>query len=174
MEILWKLAILLGVVAIIGFILSWQRFSKSYKSEMESEIERIKSYTTPEDRELTAEETTLLQYLLSSPNQALEPYRRQIPFVRVVGSCNYGCGTIDLKLKPGAIRGAVPSGGEVAKAYGNSPSGCPVDIILHQNGEGELSELEIVWYNDPKYNDPISKWIPQPTELNLGRRPSKS
>lgn len=158
MEILWKIAVVLGVICLIGLILSWQKFSKSYRSEIES----LKSFTTPEDRELTAEETTLLQYLLSSPNQALEPYRRQIPFVRVVGSCNCGCATIDLKLKLGAIRGAVPPGGIVAEAYGNSPSGCPVDVILFQNGEGELSELEIVWFDGP-----VSKWVPQPAELTL-------
>ena len=157
MEIIWIILGVLGVIFLILALLNWKKISKAHQSE----VIYHKSLTKPEDRELTTQETALLQWLLSSSNQAIEPYRRQIPFVRVVGSCRCGCATIDLKLKQKTMHGDVTIGSIVAEANGYSPSGYPVEVILHQN-EGELSELEVVWFDGP-----ASNWIPQPTDLTL-------
>jgi hypothetical protein len=153
----WKRWIGVGVISAFCVVLAIVDTKKTSTTKNE----KIKSLTIPEDRELTPTETALLQWLLSSSRQDLESYRCQIPFVRVVGSCACGCATIGLKLNPGVVRGSELSGGIVADAYGKSPSGHYIEVILHQN-EGELSELEIVWFDGP-----VSKWIPQPADLTL-------
>ncbi|MBI4267992.1 MAG: DUF3592 domain-containing protein [Chloroflexi bacterium] len=132
-----------------------RRIGKSIPPDTESG-----SMFIPENRELTTDELNLLRWLLSSPKQRLEAYRHQIPVVRVVSSCACGCATIDLGLKPNAVRRVGPST-ILANASGVSPTGQPVDVILHAR-DGELSELEIVWLDGV-----ISNWFPQPSDLTL-------
>ena len=93
----------------------------------------------PDERPLSQEEISLLNWLLAHGRSDASQYRAQISKLRVVSKCGCGCPTIDfaigttLKDGPSQI---------IADAQGNSPEGVRVGVIVHVR-QGEVSELEV-------------------------------
>jgi hypothetical protein len=95
-------------------------------------------YRAPENRPLTTDERSLLEWLILNGSRSAAKYAPQIPRVSVVSRCTCGCPTIDL-----AVDGKHADGGSelVADFVGKSPEGRQVGVILHCRG-GQISELE--------------------------------
>jgi hypothetical protein len=93
----------------------------------------------PEERALTEEELSLLEWLLAHGDSDASDYRLQIPKLRVVSRCGCGCPTVDFAI--GSTRKDGPAH-IVAEAEGKSPEGFRVGVIVHARG-GEISELEV-------------------------------
>lgn len=111
----------------------------------------------PEERALSLEEITLLEWLLAHGRSDAPQYRLQIPKLRVVSRCGCGCPTIDFAM--GTTRKIGPSD-VVADAQGRSPEGILVGVIVHIC-EDEISELEV--YGVARENEPFS--LPRPEAL---------
>jgi hypothetical protein len=92
-----------------------------------------------DERPLTTEERTLLEWLISIGGERAVRYASQVPRTTVVSHCSCGCPTIDL-----AVDGKTASGISelTVDADGMSPEGFPVGVVLHCR-EGLLSELEV-------------------------------
>jgi hypothetical protein len=93
-----------------------------------------------EERPLCGEEIALLEWLLDHGSGDAPKYRYQIPLLRVVGSCECGCPTIDLAI--GGTSHKTGASHIIADGEGTSPEGAFVGVILHVR-EGEISELEV-------------------------------
>jgi hypothetical protein len=93
----------------------------------------------PDERSLSQEEISLLEWLLGHRRSDVSQYRAQVPKLRVVSRCACGCPTIDFAI--GTTRRDGPSH-IIADAEGSSPEGVRVGVIVHVR-EGEISELEV-------------------------------
>jgi len=93
----------------------------------------------PDERSLSQEEISLLEWLLGHKRSDVSEYRAQIPKLRVVSRCRCGCPTIDFAIGTTTREG--PSH-IIADAQGSSPEGVRVGVIVHVR-EGEISELEV-------------------------------
>ena len=92
-----------------------------------------------DERSLSQEEASLLEWLLTHGRSDASQYRPQIPKLRVVSRCGCGCPTIDFAI------GTVRKNGLsqiIADAEGTSPEGVHIGVIVHVR-EGEISELEV-------------------------------
>jgi hypothetical protein len=92
-----------------------------------------------DERSLSQEEISLLEWLLSHKRSDVWQYRAQIPKLRVVSRCGCGCPTIDFAM--GTTRRDGPSH-IISDAEGSSPEGVRVGVMVHAR-EGEISELEV-------------------------------
>jgi hypothetical protein len=94
-----------------------------------------------DERELTEPERALLQWLIQNGTGNATELMAQLAEARVVSRCGCGCPTIDLAI--GTRAGSTREGSDiVADAFGESPEGYAVGVILHVR-EGLLSELEV-------------------------------
>jgi len=100
------------------------------------------SFVIPEHRDLTTEERRLLEWLVTNGPSDTTPFATQVARTRVVARCKCGCPTLDLAVGEKTSRTVGPST-ILADAFGHSPEGVPVNVILHAR-EGELSELEVI------------------------------
>lgn len=114
-------------------------------------------YRRVEERPLTTEERTLLEWLIVHGGRSASAYSSQLPLVTVVSRCTCGCPTIDLAVAGGPTSG--PSS-VIADAEGTSPEGIPVGVLLHSR-EGKLSELEV--YSISGFKGRVS--LPSPADL---------
>jgi hypothetical protein len=95
---------------------------------------------TPDVRPLTAEERSLLEWLIEHGTRNASAYLPQLDTVSVVSRCHCGCPTIDLAV---AGKAAPPGGSTVLADFdGVSPEGVQVGVILHAL-DGLLAELEV-------------------------------
>jgi len=110
-----------------------------------------------EPRPLTADEQAILDHLLSLDFEGVEQLRRQAADAAVVGRCDCGCPTIDIKTHgepldvplPGRLS---PVEGRVVPVADEEIAG---DVILFID-DGRLSYLELVWYTET----PPTAWPP--------------
>jgi hypothetical protein len=93
----------------------------------------------PDERSLSREEVSLLEWLLGHGRPDASQYLPQIPKLRVVTKCGCGCPTVDFAL--GGDRKDGPSR-IIADGEGTSPEGVRVGVCVHVR-EGEISELEV-------------------------------
>lgn len=100
------------------------------------------SIVIPEHRDLTDEERRLLEWLVSNGSPNNRAFTSQVAQTKVVSRCACGCPTLDLAIGEKTSR-TVGVSTILADAYGHSPEGVPVNVILHAR-EGELSELEVI------------------------------
>lgn len=105
-------------------------------------------FTRSEHRDLTVKERRLLEWLISNGNPEASAYVSQLPQVKVVARCICGCPTLDLALGVKTSR-TVGFSTILADAFGHSPEGVPVNVILHARGR-EISELEVVSCDETK------------------------
>ena len=112
------------------------------------------------ERSLTVGERELLAWLVRSGLSPDSPYVAQVSSARVVGRCDCGCPTIDLQVS--ASPPARELGLEdIVNAYGESPEGVKVGVILFARG-GELCSLEVYSVEgEPTYT------LPSPAALTL-------
>lgn len=114
-----------------------------------------------EPRPLSPDERALLEFLLSGEFPGREELKSQSKSAEVVGFCECGCGTVNLRVG-GAAPQALCKEPIPVEARGNR-----VDVLLFVR-KGLLSSLEIVDHCDtrplpyPKPSD-LSLWVP-PTE----------
>lgn len=94
-----------------------------------------------DERPLTNQERALLEWLIQNGTGNSTELMAQLAEARVVSRCGCGCPTIDLAI---GTRVEPTRGGSdiVADAFGKSPEGYAVGVILHLR-EGLLSELEV-------------------------------
>jgi len=104
------------------------------------------NFVIPEHRDLTSEERRLLEWLVTNSPTDTMPFAPQVPQTKVVARCKCGCPTLDLAVGEKTSR-TVGLSTILADAYGHSPEGVPVNVILHAR-EGELSELEVISMDD--------------------------
>ena len=114
-----------------------------------------------EERELTDRERALLRWLIQNGTGNSIELMAQLAEARVVSRCGCGCPTIDLVI---GTRLTPTRGGSaiVADAFGQSPEGYDVGVILHVR-EGLLSELEMYAHTNV---GPFS--TPSPESLQMG------
>jgi hypothetical protein len=105
-------------------------------------------FTISEYRDLTFEERRLLEWLIVNGNPEAPAYASQFSQVRVVARYTCGCPTLDFALGEKRFR-TVGASTILADAFGHSPGGVPVNVILHAR-EGEISELEVVSCDETK------------------------
>ncbi|MGA9981295.1 MAG: hypothetical protein WBQ08_21930 [Candidatus Sulfotelmatobacter sp.] len=94
--------------------------------------------TVREERSLSPEETTLVEWLVEHGRPDASQYGWQVPKLRVFSRCGCGCPTIDFAIGETRKTGASHI---IADGKGKSPEGAAVGVILHVR-EGEISELE--------------------------------
>jgi hypothetical protein len=94
-----------------------------------------------ENRPLTVEEKTLLEWLMEQGSPEAREFTPQLEHARVVGRCGCGCPTIDLGIGASDTR-TVGASQILAEFVGTSPEGWQVGVLLHAR-DGKLSELEI-------------------------------
>ena len=104
-----------------------------------------------EPRPLNDAERSVLRALLAPDYPGVEELRLQIPDAVVVGRCDCGCPTVDIKVNGGVPRSSVHTKNRLAPyearvaPLNHEPVG---DIILFVD-DGYLSSLEYVPYADP-------------------------
>ncbi|MDX6501711.1 MAG: hypothetical protein QOG23_4971 [Blastocatellia bacterium] len=104
------------------------------------------NFVIPEHRDLTSEERRLLEWLVTNGTNSTTLFAAQISQTKVVARCKCGCPTLDLAVGEKTSR-TVGLSTILADAYGHSPEGVAVNVILHAR-EGELSELEVISMDD--------------------------
>jgi hypothetical protein len=114
-------------------------------------------YRLADERPLTTEERTLLEWLVAHGFPNAGKYAAQLPRVTVASRCACGCPTIDLVVDGSQTSGASEL---IADFEGRSPEGVSVGVILHCR-EGQLSELEV--YPIDEIEGPFA--LPNPSTL---------
>lgn len=97
--------------------------------------------TFPQPRKLKPNEKELLEFLLTADFPGRDDLKEQLQYVEVVGDCECGCGTIDLKVNEYPKRAFVEEPIPV-EAHGEG-----IEVLLFVRG-GLLCSLEIVDYED--------------------------
>ena len=100
------------------------------------------NFVIPEHRDLSHEEHRLLEWLVHNGSANSAAFAAQVVQTKVVARCTCGCPTLDFSICGKTSRTVGPST-IIADAYGHSPEGVPVNVILHARN-GELSELEVI------------------------------
>jgi hypothetical protein len=111
-------------------------------------------------RELSTDESALAEFLLSVEFPGRDELRKQLRFAQVTGPCEYGCGTILIRVND-ATGKAVTTERVVVEAYGKG-----VDVLMLVR-DGTLSSVEIVDHGDARplrYPRPkeLTLWVPPP------------
>src|SRR5438094_3595192 len=96
-------------------------------------------YRAPEERPLTMEERTLLEWLIAHGVPNASRYSSQIPRAKVESRCTCGCPTIDLAVDGKQMFGPSEI---IAGAGGTSPAAIAVGATLHCR-EATSSALEV-------------------------------
>ncbi len=99
------------------------------------------AHTIPENRPLSSEERTLIEWLVTNGAPEAQSYALQLKNLHVVGRCSCGCPTVDLAVGDAQQSTKGPSH-IIADFLGLTPEGIEVGVILHAR-EGKISELEI-------------------------------
>ena len=106
-------------------------------------------------RPLSSEERVLVEFILRADFPGSEKLREQIDSVEVVGRCECGCGTVNLRVRGASdnrsVEGLLP-----AEAHGEG-----VDVLLFARA-GFLSCLELVFHDDR-----LPRPFPSPRDLRL-------
>lgn len=124
-------------------------------------------------RPLTEPEALTLEFLLQARLPGVEELRRQIQAVQVVGQCDCGCATVDLRVDRDKVAPApaFAKRSELVVAAAASRTTAiqhPAAVWLFVDAEGWLRELEIVdWVgeNPQPVFPPVDSWeAPQSAE----------
>jgi hypothetical protein len=99
------------------------------------------AYTIPENRQLNAEERTLIEWLIANGIPEAKNYAQQLEGLHVVSHCSCGCPTVDLAVVDAQASTTGPSR-ILADFLGVTPEGQQVGVALHAR-EGKISELEV-------------------------------
>jgi hypothetical protein len=94
-----------------------------------------------EPRKLKPNERELLEFLLTADFPGRDELKAQLQHVEVVGDCECGCGTIDLKVNE------YPTRAFVEEPIPVEARGEGIEVLLFVRG-GLLCSLEIVDYED--------------------------
>jgi len=127
------------VVPLVLFVWGAREMFRSFKGVRLGSTTKTDQLHVPDERSLSQEEVSLLEWLLGHGQPEASQYKMQIPKLRVVSRCGCGCPTIDFAL--GTVRKDGPSH-IVAEAEGSSPEGIHVGVVVHVR-EDEISELEV-------------------------------
>jgi len=98
-------------------------------------------YTIPENRQLNAEERTLIEWLIANGIPEANNYAPQLEGLHVVSHCSCGCPTVDLAVVNAQASTTGPSL-ILADFLGVTPEGQQVGVMLHAR-QGKISELEV-------------------------------
>ena len=99
------------------------------------------AFTIPENRQLNAEERTLIEWLIANGTPEAKNYAQQLEGLHVVSHCSCGCPTVDLAAVNAQASTTGPSQ-ILADFLGTTPEGQQVGAILHAR-QGKISELEV-------------------------------
>jgi len=113
-----------------------------------------------EPRPLSSEERALVEFLLSAEFPGRDQLNSQLGFAEVVGTCECGCGTVNLAVTGPAAR-AVCREPIPVEAHGTG-----IQVLLFVRG-GLVCSLEIVDFEDKR---PLP--YPRPRDLKLWVPPS--
>jgi hypothetical protein len=122
--------------------------------------------TTPcAPRPLSSAEAAVAEFLLSVEFSGRDELRKQLKSAQVTGTCECGCGTINIRVSDTSERAAATQR-VVVEAYGKG-----VDVLMFVR-DGLLSSIEIVDHGDARalsYTRPeeLTLWVP-PSRINRG------
>ena len=119
--------------------IAWCRREKS-TSSVSARIRQVGTPRIREDRVLSPQERTLLEWLIENGTPEAKEYRSQLEQLRVIGRCFCGCPTIDLSV--GGERSAPGSMKILSDYTGETPEGLQVGVLLFAT-DGRLSCMEI-------------------------------
>lgn len=122
------------------------------------------AHTIPENRQLTTEEQTLIEWLIAHGTSEAKNYARQLEGLHVVSRCSCGCPTVDLAVVNAQASTTGPSL-ILADFLGVTSEGQQVGIILHAR-EGKISELEVY-----QLDETVGTSLPKIETLNPFDRP---
>jgi hypothetical protein len=111
------------------------------RPQPQTEVPSFKHAPIAEDRPLTPEERTLLEWLIEHGKPEARDFTTQLQGIRVVGRCRCGCPTIDLGVE-GAKEATTGASQILADFVGQTPEGWQVGVLLHVRS-CKLSELEV-------------------------------
>ena len=100
------------------------------------------------DRPISSEERAIAEWLLLHSIPTALSFLPQLEGARVIGQCNCGCPTVDLRVADGT-RPAQPQDNLVGEATGEV-NGKMVGVMLRQSG-GHLACLEIYDLSDVEH-----------------------
>ena len=104
------------------------------------------SVMLPEDRPLSGEERTLIEWLIANGVPEAKAFAPQLDNLRVAGRCSCGCPTVMLAVGDTQSPATEPPF-ILADFRGTAPDGQQVYVVL-QARNGKLSELEIFSFGD--------------------------
>jgi hypothetical protein len=122
------------------------------------------AYTIPENRQLNAEERTLIEWLIANGIPEAKNYAQQLEGLHVVSHCSCGCPTVDLAVVNAQASTTGPSR-ILADFLGVTPEGQQVGVMLHAR-EGKISELEVY-----PMDETVGSSLPKIESLNPFDRP---
>lgn len=125
------------------------------------------AYSLPQDRSLTPEERTLIEWLLRHGEPNAQDFLPQLEAAHVYCKCSCGCPSIDIRIPetlPAAHSKTNMLADFIGKVYGNL-----VGVMLTQAG-GRLSGLEIYAFGD--IPEPFG--LPDPSTLYKFESESKT
>jgi hypothetical protein len=99
------------------------------------------AYTIPENRQLDAEERTLIDWLIANGIPEARAFTEQLTDLHVVGRCSCGCPTVDFALED-SRQGTMGPSKILADFFGVTQEGIEVGVILHAL-QDKISELEV-------------------------------
>jgi hypothetical protein len=116
-------------------------------------------------RALLPKEKALLEFLLSVDFPGRDELREQLDHVKVIWTCDCGCGTVTLRLKDQVPRAAV------ARYIPVEAHSKKVDVMLFVR-DGQLFSLELAFHDQhsPKeFPDPedLKLWVPPPEHADI-------
>ncbi|MEU2038790.1 hypothetical protein [Nocardia niwae] len=113
-------------------------------------------------RTLTDLETSVVAKLLSSDAADASAYLAQVPFSQVVATWGVGSPSIDLVVRPSAVRVSGSPDGIFAGGAVTDRNGEPIGEIMLWVENGWLSAIEYAWYTDERPHA-----LPEPGRIEL-------
>ncbi|MEV6324938.1 hypothetical protein AB0M45_27710 [Nocardia sp. NPDC051787] len=120
------------------------------------------SSTPVQPRTLTDLETSVVTKLLSSGLPGASEYLAQVPYSQVVVIWGIGSPSVDLAVRPGAVRASGSPDGIFASGAVTDCNGSPIGEVILWVENGWLSGIEYAWYTDEHPHA-----LPEPGQIEL-------
>ncbi|MFF7945065.1 hypothetical protein ACFZC5_35795 [Nocardia gamkensis] len=111
---------------------------------------------------MTDLEISVVTKLLSSEAPGATEYLAQVPYAQVVATWGVGSPSVDLSVRPGAVRASGAPDGIFAGGAVTDRDGSPIGEVILWVENGWLSGIEYAWYTDERPHA-----LPEPDRIEL-------
>ncbi|MEU5761353.1 hypothetical protein [Nocardia sp. NPDC047648] len=118
--------------------------------------------SSTQPRTLTDLETSVVTKLLSSGVPGASEYLAQVPYSQVVATWGIGSPSVDLAVRPGAVRASGSPNGIFASGAVTDRNGSPIGEVILWVENGWLSAIEYAWYTDKR-----PRALPDPARIEI-------